>query len=105
MELQLVDEGSVNINLVRESLDTLSRSDRFREGHHKASCEKQLRAWLRECEQRLGAPMRADESVEAQLYVSKLHSFDPIAKTFELEGYFRSWWADPRLNFDNSSSM
>ena len=42
--------------------------------------------------------------VTAQVYVTKFGSIDQKAGTFEVEGFFRLWWNDPRMAFEPGSS-
>ena len=42
--------------------------------------------------------------VTAQIYVTKFGNIDQKVGSFDVEGYFRLWWNDPRLAFDAGSS-
>ena len=42
----------------------------------------------------------ASNLVETQIYVQKLANIDQKSGTYELEGFLRHWWNDPRLRFD-----
>mmetsp|Transcript_44859 Transcript_44859/g.124398 ORF Transcript_44859/g.124398 Transcript_44859/m.124398 type:complete len:196 (+) Transcript_44859:18-605(+) len=40
------------------------------------------------------------EQVYVQLFIDRLHTLDQHAQTFGLDGYFRAWWRDPRLQYN-----
>lgn len=37
--------------------------------------------------------------MDAQIYVTKLANIDQKAGTYEIEGFFRMWWNDPRMAY------
>jgi hypothetical protein len=44
------------------------------------------------------------DAVEAQVYVDKWHPLETSKQTFGLDGYLRSWWWDPRLRYNGTST-
>eukprot|EP01043_Picozoa_sp_COSAG02_P001675 COSAG02_NODE_35_length_49339_cov_20.375102_49_plen_413_part_00 len=42
--------------------------------------------------------------VDAQIYVTKIPEINQKAGTYSLEGFFRLWWNDTRLTFDDSDA-
>ena len=42
--------------------------------------------------------------IDAQIYVTKIPDIDQKTGTYSLEGFFRLWWNDPRLTFDDSDN-
>lgn len=42
--------------------------------------------------------------IDAQIYVTKIPAIDQKAGTYSIEGFFRLWWNDPRLTFDDSEA-
>mmetsp|Transcript_135820 Transcript_135820/g.433423 ORF Transcript_135820/g.433423 Transcript_135820/m.433423 type:complete len:264 (+) Transcript_135820:53-844(+) len=42
--------------------------------------------------------------VEVQLYLTQLNSVDPKQGTIEINGFFRTWWNDPRLAYNGTEN-
>ena len=50
-----------------------------------------------------GTCVHPDE-VHVQVHVEKFHPLDGLRQTWQLEGYLRLWWTDPRLAFEVNDS-
>lgn len=44
------------------------------------------------------------EQVHVQFYVDRYHVLDEFTQTYGFEGFFRSWWRDPRLAFNTTAN-
>ena len=44
------------------------------------------------------------EAVDVQMYVESIPYVNQIEQTYALDGYFRAWWHDPRLNYSGLDS-